>query len=166
MAKCTTLCDKVCQWLAICWWYSPVSSTNKTDLHGITVILLKVVLNTITLTYFVFVLNGLIVVLVDCYPSHFVFIPIGWIVIYHILHFFWLVDCCPSHFVFVLIVVCHILCLFSLVGWLDWKSALINKKHKKYAKISHFYLASLTCQNSTCSQVRFSVALFHTFIVL
>jgi hypothetical protein len=32
-ARCTTLCDKVCQWLATCWWFSlgpPVSSTNKT----------------------------------------------------------------------------------------------------------------------------------------
>jgi len=30
----TTLCDKVCQWLAEGWWFSPgtpVSSTNKTD---------------------------------------------------------------------------------------------------------------------------------------
>ena len=48
-----TLCDKVCQWLATCWWFSqstPVSSTNKTDHHDITAILLKVVLNTITLT--------------------------------------------------------------------------------------------------------------------
>jgi hypothetical protein len=35
------------------WWFSPgtpVSSTNKTDCHDITEILLKVVLNTITLT--------------------------------------------------------------------------------------------------------------------
>ena len=43
-ARCTTLCDKVCQWLATGWWFSPgppVSSTNKTE------ILLKVVLNTI-----------------------------------------------------------------------------------------------------------------------
>ena len=31
-------------------WFSPVSSTNKTDLHDITEILLKVALNTITLT--------------------------------------------------------------------------------------------------------------------
>jgi hypothetical protein len=35
----TTLCDKVCQ------WFTPVSSTNKTDCHDITEILLKVVLN-------------------------------------------------------------------------------------------------------------------------
>jgi len=45
----TTLCDKVCQWLATGRWFSLVSSTNKTDLHDITEILLKVTLNTITL---------------------------------------------------------------------------------------------------------------------
>ena len=46
----TTLCDKVCQWLATVRWFSPgtpVSSTNKTDRHDITEILLKVALNTI-----------------------------------------------------------------------------------------------------------------------
>ena len=46
----TTLCGKVCQWLAIGQWISPgppVSSTNKTDRHDITEILLKVALNTI-----------------------------------------------------------------------------------------------------------------------
>ena len=47
----TTLCDKVCQWLATAGlWFSlgtPVSSLNKTDCHDITEILLKVVLNTI-----------------------------------------------------------------------------------------------------------------------
>ena len=40
----TTLCDKVCQWLAAGLWFSPgtpVSSTNKTDHHDITEILLK-----------------------------------------------------------------------------------------------------------------------------
>ena len=49
----TTLCDQVCQWLATGQWFSTgtsVSSTNKTDLHDITEILLKVVLNTLTLT--------------------------------------------------------------------------------------------------------------------
>ena len=46
----TTLCDKVCQWLSAGRWFSPVSSTNKTDHHDITEILLKVALNTITLT--------------------------------------------------------------------------------------------------------------------
>ena len=47
----TTLCDKGCQWLAICRWFSlgtPVSSTNKTDHHDIAEILLKVALNTKT----------------------------------------------------------------------------------------------------------------------
>ena len=46
-----TLCDKVCQWLTVgrCFFLSgtPVSSTNKTDSHKITEILLKVALNTI-----------------------------------------------------------------------------------------------------------------------
>jgi hypothetical protein len=49
MARCTTLCDKICQWLATGQWFSPgppVSSTNKTDRHDITEILLKVALNT------------------------------------------------------------------------------------------------------------------------
>ena len=46
-----TLCDKVSQRLATGLWLSlgtPVSSTNKTDHHDITEILLKVVLNPIS----------------------------------------------------------------------------------------------------------------------
>jgi hypothetical protein len=43
-ARCTTLCDKVCQWLATGRWFS---SPNKTDRHNITEILLKMALNTI-----------------------------------------------------------------------------------------------------------------------
>jgi hypothetical protein len=46
----TTLCDKVCQWLEAGRWFSlgtPVSSTNKTDSHDITKILLKVAVDTI-----------------------------------------------------------------------------------------------------------------------
>jgi hypothetical protein len=49
---CTTLCHKVCQWLATGRWVSPgtpVSSINKTE-YDITEILLKVVLNTLTPT--------------------------------------------------------------------------------------------------------------------
>jgi hypothetical protein len=48
----TTLCDKVC----LRQWFSriPVSSTNKTVLHDITKIWLKVVLNTITLTLYIY----------------------------------------------------------------------------------------------------------------
>ena len=41
------LCDQVCQSLAAGQWFSPVSSTNKTDRHDITEILLKVALNII-----------------------------------------------------------------------------------------------------------------------
>jgi len=52
----TTLCDKVCQWLAAGGWFSPgtpVSSINKTDRHDITEILLKSVLNTINHPFWV-----------------------------------------------------------------------------------------------------------------
>ena len=46
----TRLCDKVCHWLSTDLWFSRVSSTNKTEHHDITEILLKVVLNPIILT--------------------------------------------------------------------------------------------------------------------
>jgi len=48
--RCTTLCDKVCQWLATGRWFSlgtPVSSTNKINRHDASDILLKEALNTI-----------------------------------------------------------------------------------------------------------------------
>ena len=51
--RCTTSCDKVCQWLATGRWFSPgrpVSSTNKTDRHDMIEILLKVEINTIKQT--------------------------------------------------------------------------------------------------------------------
>ena len=50
LSGCTTLCYKVGQWLAKGRWFSqgpPVSSTNKTDRHDITEILLEVALNNI-----------------------------------------------------------------------------------------------------------------------
>jgi hypothetical protein len=53
-ARCTTLCDKGCQWLATGRWFSPgpafSSTNNKIDCHDITEILLKVALNTIKQT--------------------------------------------------------------------------------------------------------------------
>ena len=52
-ARCTTLCVKVCQWLATGQWFSPgypVSSTNITDRNNIIEILLKVALFTIKQT--------------------------------------------------------------------------------------------------------------------
>ena len=52
-ARCTTLYDQVCQWLSTSRRFSPgppVSSTNKTDHHYITDILLKVALNIIKQT--------------------------------------------------------------------------------------------------------------------
>jgi hypothetical protein len=44
-----------CQWLAAGWWFSlgtQISSTNKTDRHDITEMLLKVASNTINLTIY------------------------------------------------------------------------------------------------------------------
>ena len=49
-ARCTTLCNKVCQWLATGRWFSPgpqVSTTDKTYRHDIVEILLKVALSTL-----------------------------------------------------------------------------------------------------------------------
>ena len=55
-----TLCDKVCQWLVAGQWFflgTRVSSINKTDRHYINEILLKVVLNTITLNSIKYAFN-------------------------------------------------------------------------------------------------------------
>jgi hypothetical protein len=52
--KHTTVCDKLCEWLATSRWCSPdtpVSFINKTDRHNRTEILLKLALNTTTLTF-------------------------------------------------------------------------------------------------------------------
>ena len=46
-ARCTTLCDEVCQWLVTSRWFfpgTPVSSTNITDRHNIAEILFIVAL--------------------------------------------------------------------------------------------------------------------------
>ena len=68
-ARCTTLCDKVCQWLATGRWFSPgpsVSSINKTDCHDIAEILLKVAVNTIKQTNKQYIHDKLIVLLISC----------------------------------------------------------------------------------------------------
>jgi hypothetical protein len=55
-----TLCDKVCQWLETGLWFCPsplVSSTNKTDRHDITEIVLVIILHT---DFFFFGLNLLL----------------------------------------------------------------------------------------------------------
>ena len=75
----TTLCDKVCQWLATGQWFSPgtpVSSTNiKTDLHHKNEILLKVALNNITLTIVTkneVEINSKVSIMLWSLPSHFI----------------------------------------------------------------------------------------------
>ena len=55
----TTLCDKVCQWLATGWWLSwGTLVTNKTNRHDITEMLLKVALNTIYQTILLYPLHN------------------------------------------------------------------------------------------------------------
>ena len=57
-ARCTTLCDKICLLTcgrSVVFSATPVSSTNKTDRHDITEILLKVALNTINQTKPIFI---------------------------------------------------------------------------------------------------------------
>ena len=52
-----TLCHNVCRWFATDRWFSAittVSSTNQTDSHDITEILLKVVFNTIAISLYFF----------------------------------------------------------------------------------------------------------------
>jgi hypothetical protein len=52
-----TLYDQVCQLLAARQWFSmgtPVSSTNKTDHHDITEILLKMASNTLRYVFVIF----------------------------------------------------------------------------------------------------------------
>ena len=69
----TTLCDKVCQWLATGRWFSPdtsVSSIIKTNRHDITEILLKLALNTTNLNPDFSILNSdklLSWTLISCY---------------------------------------------------------------------------------------------------
>ena len=53
----TALCDKVFNWLVAGQWFSPgipVSSTNKTDRHDITEILMEVVLTSQTKPYIIY----------------------------------------------------------------------------------------------------------------
>ena len=49
-----TCCVKFCQWLAAGRWFSPVSSTNKSNCYDITEILLKVALNTIYVYIYIY----------------------------------------------------------------------------------------------------------------
>ena len=61
-----SLCDKVCQWHIAGQWFSPcipVSSTNKTDCHDITEILL---INTITSFSIIQIQNSFKSVVDDC----------------------------------------------------------------------------------------------------
>ena len=73
-AMCTTLCDKICQWLPAGRWLSPgpsVSSTNKTDRHNITEILLKVTLDTMHQPIYCLTSNWLVGFIIFCFYGSF-----------------------------------------------------------------------------------------------
>jgi hypothetical protein len=66
----TPLCDKVCQWLATGRCFSPgtpVSSTNRTDSHDITEILLKNVVSTIKSTNQLLLSRYYVILFFFCY---------------------------------------------------------------------------------------------------
>jgi hypothetical protein len=71
----TTLYDKVCQRLATCRWFSPgllVSSTNKTDPHDITEILLKMALKTNKLVILIYIPIRHLVLAIQIHTRYFV----------------------------------------------------------------------------------------------
>ena len=79
-ARCTTLCDKFCQWLATGRRFSlgtSVSSTKKNDRRDITEILLKVALNTTKQTN-----KQTNKYKCTWFPGSFIDIKVGWITIY------------------------------------------------------------------------------------
>ena len=113
--KCTTLCDKVCQWLVTGRWFSPgpsVSSTNKTYCQDITEILLKVAINIIKQTNKHTILKistllfklELVDLLVTCYP---LYINLPWSFLSHVTH---CISMYPDHF-------CIWMSFCSLCGW-------------------------------------------------
>jgi hypothetical protein len=60
-ARCTTLCDNVCQWLVAFLRVIQIFSTNRTDRRDITEILLKVALNTVSIyVFFIMSLTNII----------------------------------------------------------------------------------------------------------
>jgi hypothetical protein len=72
----TILCEKVCQRLAAGRWFSPgtlVSSTNKTDRHDVTEILLKVALNTINQTNHNPAYSVIVFIILDSYLDMFLY---------------------------------------------------------------------------------------------
>ena len=82
----TSLCDKVCHWLATGRWLSPgtpVSSTYKTDRHDKTEILLKVAFNTITLHRPQFIVMWCFILYVECFHLYM------WCFVFNLYAFIW-----------------------------------------------------------------------------
>ena len=109
----TTLCDTVCQWHTTGRWFSPSSSTNKTDCHEITEILLKVALNTITIHTTLLVCVCVTLLMCVCYL-------IGWCVTL-LVCVCYLIGWCVT----LLMCVCYLIgwcvtllvCVCFLIGW-------------------------------------------------
>ena len=89
----TTICETLCYWLATGWWFSPVSSTNKTDCHDITeILLMKVVLNSInqpTLSFKFRISLLLQWTAVVFMVKYFVEFTSHWLLIGHLKHDLW-----------------------------------------------------------------------------
>jgi hypothetical protein len=92
--------DKVYQWLITGWWFSLgslISSTNKTDCHDIAEILLKVALNTITLTHslvmgivFVIKINESLHYFIGLFEVKELIIFLNWLYfLFLFIHFLW-----------------------------------------------------------------------------
>jgi len=123
-ALVTTLCDKVCQWIATGLWFSPgipVSSTNKSKPPR-TDILLKVALNKIptTLTLYKRV----------CASIYF------WILWYSKFLFFSLIGMS--------------FCSFSVVNISEWNKLMVNKLHNIYTFCMQIFkdIAFYNCINT------------------
>ena len=88
----TTFCDKVLQWLATIRWFStntPISSTNKTDRHDITDILLKVAFSTINLKPIDLIFRFYCTAFFSCeYFLHYLYI----ISVLYLLHYLYIIS--------------------------------------------------------------------------
>ena len=128
MVRCITLCDRVCQWLAAGRWFSPgipIFSSNKTDLHDIAEILLKVALSSINLTlitnrfYFSFFF-------VDT-PYLNMWKPVWYSTYINLLYFFQQITSDTSQQLICITTSIHIICYESITISLQWNRQWHNK---------------------------------------
>jgi hypothetical protein len=131
----TTLCDKVCQWLATGRWFSPgtpVSSTNKTDSHDITEILLKNVVSTIKSTNQLLLSHYYVILFFFCYYVFILLLCRYYAIIVLLCRYYVM----PLLCYYVVIMLCHYCVIMSLVCSVQmyfikhaviWTPHIINK---------------------------------------